>query len=62
MAEDATDQNQETMSPRHRRGYRDGKEGLSPTDATEEYLGGYLQGRKEYLEMPEYLRPDPPAY
>ena len=49
-------------SPRHARGYRDGKEGRSPTDATDEYLGGYFKGRKEYLQLPEYLRPDPPSF
>jgi len=32
------------------RGHNDGIKGLSPTDATEEYLKGYLAGRKRFLE------------
>lgn len=32
---------------RYRRGYRDGRDGLSPTDATEEYWAGYMKGRAD---------------
>lgn len=37
-------------SPRFIRGKNAGCNGQSPTDATDDYLKGYFEGRKEFLE------------